>query len=65
MSGAGGGSSCARIGMESARPCHGQVTNSSVPSAAGGGWTPHIPSPGGAMEDGLRWASGGAEGRGQ
>jgi hypothetical protein len=42
------------------RSGHGRVHLSPVGSAAGGGWTTHYPSPGGAMEVGGGMEEGGA-----
>jgi hypothetical protein len=54
MSREGGDGGWGAIGAQSARPRQGHVRSSRIASAAGGGWTPHNPSPGGAMEEGLR-----------
>ena len=43
---------CGAIDPQPARARHGHVRNSGIASAAGGGWTSHNPSPGGAMEEG-------------
>jgi hypothetical protein len=43
---------CEQINPLSAQGRHGHVRVARVGSIAGGGWTSHIPSPGGAMEGG-------------
>jgi hypothetical protein len=58
MSREGGDGGWGAIGAQSARPRHGHVRSSRIASAAGGGWTPHDPSPGGAMEERLRLSIG-------
>ena len=58
MSREGGDGGSGAIGAQSARPRHGHMRSSRIASAAGGGWIPHNPSPGGAMEEGLRWGIG-------
>ena len=54
MSREGGDGGLGALGAQSARPRHGHVRSSRIASAAGGGWTSHNPSPGGAMEEGGR-----------
>jgi hypothetical protein len=45
-------SGCAETGTDSAQPGHGHARLPRLGSTAGGGWTSHIPSPGGATEGG-------------
>ena len=42
---------CAEIGPEPARSGRRLVSTQGIGSAAGGGWTSHNPTPGGAMEE--------------
>jgi hypothetical protein len=44
------GLACAETGTDSARLGRRHARVSRIGSAAGGGWTSHNPSPGGAME---------------